>query len=303
MRTDELIAGVREAARISDAHPDFTDTRLLRELYDAEVTLFGDAMCTGRQGIWLQRYNFQTVAGQAYYRMPRRAAVSNPESIEVLNDNGNRVPHDFVMMGDGFELNPTPTAVKSARVNYYLRPSRLIAFQEAVKGEIGSGYITAVDSDARTIEVDEVPDDALLSTPTVITSGSVNVDVVRADGTHDLVMVDASQTLVGTTFTITDDLIDMTKIQVGDYLRAADQAEWPQLPQDYHRTLVDATASVVLMSIGNQAKAQQLAAKASADIARLMDQNSPRPRNRPKKAVPKYGVLRNRGRYVGGRVL
>lgn len=281
-----------------------------RELYDALLALFETPIVNSREGYWLHQQEVTTTAAVGYYRMPVRAIVNNPERIElrtaagshyrqlikaepreITEYEGSGTPVAYTLRGDGFELLPTPDSAYTVRVHYYLRPSRLIAVMGSESGT--PGLITAVDQSARTIAVDEVPQDEL--TQSAITSGSTLIDAVRSDGAHDVVMVDATQSLSGTTFTIGAG-VDMSRVQVGDYVFARDQSSWPQLAQDYHRTLADAAASLILLAKGDTSKAKTIASKVQADLERLEDLLQPRPHDSRKRARPRHGVVWGRGR-------
>ena len=64
------------------------------------------------------------------------------------------------------------------------------------------------------------------------------------------------------------------------------------LPQEFHRTLADAAATVILSDIGTAQKAAVLAAKVQADISRMTEAMEPRVRDQATPFKYRYGPLR-----------
>lgn len=305
MRSDELIASVRLSSTTEDTHQDYPDAVMLRELNDALWQTFEDPIVIKRAGYWLSPFDQTVVSGQSKYRIPERACVGGLEMIELgysspprfwrlpevsqaasdayeLAANSLGMPRKFVMRGDQAVLLPTPDATPLVlRMWYYRRPSRLVAQQSStMNGGTIRGTVTAVNTVARTITVDVVPQDmervvAGVVTPTAITSGSNLIDVVHPYGWFELALVGATQTLAGSVFTIAG-TADMSEIRVGDFVRAAEQTDWPALPTDFHRCLCDVAAVKVLGERNLMDKASGLASGVSADLARLVNILQPR---------------------------
>ena len=65
-------------------------------------------------------------------------------------------------------------------------------------------------------------------------------------------------------------------MQVGDYVRGEDESDWPGLPHEFHRTLADATAAIILADIGMADRGEKLAAKVKSDLERMRAMIEPR---------------------------
>jgi len=313
MDSTALITAMKLAAFIPDNSPDYDSARILLECNDVLHEIFEKAVVNARQGFWLQQVLTTITAGQSLYRIPPRAVTGGMEKLQVVDgggkirhlvyrdlrmayqyeNDGSGEPTGYVILGDQIKLLPTPSTTGwQLRFTYYIRPSNLVATQTA-------GRVTAVNTTTRVVAVNVIPNDQ--STAASIVSGTTLIDIVHPDGWHELSIVGATQTWSALNITLTDTQ-DMTRIQVGDYVRAADQTDWPCLPDDFHRSLADAGAVVYLVSTGQMEKAQILGSKVQNDIARLSDLMTPRIKDSPKIIKPSYGLLRGGGRSYWGRV-
>lgn len=307
MRSDELIAAVQLNATIEDGHEDYGVWALLKELNAKLSSVFEDVVTKARAGYWLKHVTVVTQAGQARYRIPPRACVGGLESVELAVTVGGRFraldevpntdvptyqgtdkqPHSFTCFGDTVLLLPTPNQAFPLRLNYYLRPSRVLTSQSSVTGVVmGSdnvvrGRVDAVDPALRTIEVNVIPFDQLLATPAAITSQLQTIDVVRPDGWHEVVLIGAPQTFVGTTITVGGDQ-DMGDIQVGDFVRVAGQTDWPCLPEDFHQALADVASIKICLQRDMAAKSTSLAENTQGDLLRFRSMLLPRVKSQPK---------------------
>lgn len=324
MNTTELITTTRESAGIGDAaaYIDYTDARMLRELQDKLCTVFEDMVTKARSGYWLQSKLYTTTAGRAKYRIPPRAVVGGLESIAIATNSGGALyeiqqipaediqdyegtpgrtgqPVVYAVVGDQIQFIPIPPSPISFKFLYYIRPSKLVPQQSSSTGGTVRGQVTAVNTTARTITVNALPFDQNLAVPAAITSGLQTIDVVHADGWHELSLVGATQTIAGLIFTVggTD---DMSLIEVGDFVRVADQTDWPCLPDDFHRCLCDATAVKILIELHLNEKSDVLAGNNGNDLVRFKSLLYPRVKSAPKQ----IGIMRRSrgGPWPFGRV-
>lgn len=311
-----MITRGTRSAFLPPNHPTYPPSVWLQEMNDALSQIFPDLITVSRQGYWQKSTIFQCTAGRDKYRVPARSINAGLEKLEInLGDgtfqilenvtenhaqyyesfNGQTgTPSYYVHRGDQVELLPAPSSsTMQLRVTYYLRPSRLVTSQSSTQGgdAVVRGLITARDPVARTITVNVVPFDQELAVPAAITTANQRIDVIHPNGFYELALVGATQTLAGTTFTVggTD---DMTEIEVGDFVRAAEQTDWPCLPEEYHRTVPDTAAVKVLLQQNHTEKASTLAQSVGGDIERLRKLISqPRTRRAPKRLQP---LLRTR---------
>lgn len=310
MRSDELIAAARYSAFIGDggAFTEWSDARVLIELNDKLQTAFEDIVVKARAGFWLHEFIYTTIANDSDYRIPPRSVVGGLEKVEIASASGQPYtklseipvsesqdyrssqtggsassPYVFCVNGDVVDVIPTPPAGYLLKLTYYIRPSRLQTSQSSTQGGafVDRGRITAVNVAARTVTVNVLPWDYSLSTPAQIVSAQQTVDVVHPDGWHELSYVGATQTISGVDITFTD-AQDMTDIQVGDYVRVADQTDWPCLPDDFHRCLADTVAIKILIMLSLKDKAALLTENVGNDINRFRSLLLPRVKAEPK---------------------
>lgn len=292
-----------------DVHEDWTDAQLRRELTQALHTTLGEIVVTSRGGYWRDEKIVTATAGRALYRLPGRAIAGGLEKVEIADSTGSSwrpliettpyhagsmtgpsgspsegSPRHYLIDGDQVQLIPAPsTAEFRIKMRYYRRPGHIVEDQTR-------GLITAVDPDARTIGVNSIPFDQLITVPAAITSGDQEIDVIHPDGWHECALTSAPQTYSGTTITV-GGTADMSKIEVGDYVRVEQQSDWPSIPMDFYRTLADATAVMILTSSGAGTKGAQIAQKMGADLRRFRKLLTPRVKDSPRKFLPNTGFL------------
>ena len=304
MRSDELLSRLRKSAFIgnADAYIEYPDSELYNELNDRLRSVFSDAIISARSGYWLQTVVAGSFVGGS--RMPSRAVVGGLESVELLY-NGSYVPLEeltpleaaawtspgtpwaYWCGNETITLVPQPPSSVTLRFRYYSRPSLLVTSQSSTQGGAGAdrGRITSVTPSTRVAVVNAVPWDYSLNSPAAITTGAV-VDVVRPTGWFTPTLVNAGATVSGLNITLNAFLTDdefSDYVRVGDYVRVAEQTDWPALPQDFHRMLADAAAVNVLREMDLMDKADILSTAASADFQRFAKLIQPRVKSRPKK--------------------
>lgn len=322
MRSEELEAAVRQSSFIGDAnaYPSYTQAVVLNELNDKLQSAFEDIVVKARNGYWLHEFVYTTVVNVARYRIPPRSVVGGLEKVEIAaaasgqpfnkleqipqsviqNYEGQSpgFPYVYTVQGDMVEVVPTPTAGMALRLTYYARPSRLVPSQSDPNGTV-RGKVTGVNTGTRVVTVNALPLDQSLTAPVAITSANQTVDIVHPDGWHELSLVGATQTLSGLNITIggTDSLGD---VQVGDFVRVADQTDWPCLPDDFHRALADCAAIKILYELHMLEKAQALELNNGFDLQRFKSLLQPRVKADPK-VIPVLRRSRGWG-YPGWRL-
>jgi hypothetical protein len=296
MRIDELVTAVRISGGLPTADPTFTDARVREELHNALTTLFSRPIINSRQGYWRKNYDLAAGSGQTRYRLPARAVVGAIESVELFDTGTEPDPTaprqpNYRFEGDQLVLASAPATSQSVRFRYYLRPSRFYAFQTA-------GLVTSVDDTLKRIVVNTLPNNSVTAVPIAVGD---RLDVIHPNGWYELAVVGLplASIISGTTLAFAASA-DLSQVEVGDYVRAAEQTDWPCLPEDFHRTLADATALAILVSKGDLAKGQILSGKVAQDIDRLVDLLTPRTMNNPEATVARHGMLRSRTRWRGG---
>lgn len=319
MRTDELVTAIRLAGKFSPLDPDWTDAAIRTEAYNVLLAAFVKPVVEARQGYWLKSSSTSLTSGQAAYRIPPRAVAGVLEKLEVIDPSGNTakidnislrdaaqyenqsgaVPYRYTVQDDSIVVYPTPSSSSySLRATYYLRPSKL----EQEQASTSNGVITAVNQTARQVTVTALPlDRENSSTPL---AGGGLVDIVHPNGQFSSPIFGVSAatiTGVGPYVITLGGTQDMSGVAVGDYVRFAEQTDWPPLPVEFHETLAEATAIMILTKKGDNEKAQSLAGKVQNDIDRFLALASPRVKENPPILRNRYGVLRQGAGRINAR--
>jgi hypothetical protein len=305
-----MLEAVRHATGLPDSHPDYDDARLRIEISDTLRTVFGVPIVKAKAGYWLQPHTGDMVSGTSVYQIPGRSMAQGLKSIEVRQsstddyypldeisfemagryDTRSGKPAKYVVYTDFVRIVPKPDSSNyDFRMWYYLRPADLVEEQTT------SGIITSLNTSTRVALMALTPADR--DTGNDITSSST-VDVVSTVGAHETHLVGASLSAVASDTSVTfASGTDLSRVVVGDAVRAAGQTDWPMLPQEFHRTLADVTGAVILAGgIGAVQKAGGLTGKAGDDYKRFIDLLEPRVKDNARKLIPRVrpGV---RGRF------
>lgn len=323
MDTSDLLAMVRLQCLIEPTNVDYTDAVLLRELNNSLTTKFERMVLDAHANYWIQSIDLSTVAGNQEYRLPSRAiGVSKIElgyasaattgfirlpqcSEDHINifqtaAGGRDTPERFVMRGDRVFLDPPPSdSGFILRIWYYIRPSRLVPAQIFVAGTATPyGVITAINTATRAVTTNAIPSYYPIAASSALPS-PFPCDIIGAGGWRELQVVGENATVAGNVVTFTNTAIDLSSVQLGDVVRYADQTDWPQLPEDFHRCLADVSSIKVLIQRDYQQKAGGYAQDASADIQRFQMLIATRVQEEPTKLRAFLPSLRS-GRYWGG---
>lgn len=315
MRTDELVSALRRTAFIGDAaaFTDWTDALLQMELNDKLQSVFNDIVTKARAGYWLKDRVVTATANLSRYRIPPRAVVGGLEKVEwspvgtlgtwsrltqvpasieqQYRASATGTPSLYTIEGDVVDLIPAPQS-GFLRLSYYIRPSKLVTQQSASPGTV-RGLISNVNTLARTVTVNALPFDMSLAVPAAI-SGTPLLDIVHPDGWHELSYVgDAVASIAGLVLTLSG-TSDMSDIAVGDFVRSAEQTDWPCLPDDFHRALADISAVKVMLALGMTEKSASVQQNVANDMTRFQSLLQPRVKAEPKQ----IGIVR-RGRGGG----
>lgn len=311
-----MLAQLRLNCLIEDNAPDYGDAVLLRELSDALTTKFEDTIIGFRNGTWQQRYFQPVTSGTPLYRLGNQVTVLGkveigmgssadydsivftrlPKVDEGHSDlfessySGLGQPRAYALRGNDLVILPTPdNGGYVLRITYYRRPPRLFGSQNNVSGT-DRGRVTVVNAAAKTITVNTMPFDQSLSSPAAI-SGTAQIDVVKPNGWYDHSLSNVTATISGNVLTVTS-LQPTRDVQVGDYVRVFGQSDWPMLPEDFHRCVVDVATTKILVQRGYQQKAANFAGDVTADLQRFDTLYSNRTREEPRRVRAELLQLR-----------
>lgn len=306
MNTTEMLAQLRLNCLLEDSAIDYPDTVLLREMSDALSTKFQDTIVGFRNGTWQASYYQPVTTGQARIRFD--APVTVVSKIEIGNGssanyddinfmrlplvseghsdlfeasyNGTGQPQAYVLRGNDIVLLPSPDSSGYVlRITYFRRPPRLFPSQNSLAGT-DRGRITAFTTSPRTITVNALPFNMNQTTPAPIITGD-RIDVIKPNGWFDSCLTNQNVTISGLVLTV-GGTQPMRDLNIGDYVRAFGQSDWPMLPEDFHRTVVDVTTVKILVQRGYSQKATNFAGDVSADLQRFQSLYADRVREEPR---------------------
>jgi hypothetical protein len=306
MNTTEMLAQLRLNCLLEDSAIDYPDAVLLRELSDGLVAKYQNLVLGMRSAYWQASYLNFTATGVARYRITQQVSVLSKIEIASTDFNGvdnadfSRLqkvdeghadfyegafsglgrPTAYALRGNDIFLFPTPDSTGYClKVTFFRRPMRLYTSQNAQAGT-DRGRVTAVDNTLRTITVNAIPFDMSLATPSAAASGS-RFDIIRPSGWYDPSLGDVQCTIAGNVLSVVSTQLTRN-VQVGDYVRVYNQSDWPMLPEEFHRSVVDTATVKILVQRGYQQKASNFAADVSSDLQRFDQMYSKRVLEEPR---------------------
>lgn len=300
MNTADLISRARRSAFIDTGAVDWTDAIILEELNDQLTQLYVNAVVTADQGHWQMTDYALLVANQRAYRLPERACAGSVQRFQLSSTSSvdwselaeipeadalryeystEELPLRCAVRGESVVmLPPARTSGRVFRTIYQIRPSRMTAAQASSAGLITniSGRVLTLSAATNSVST--------AGTQTPQTTGTVSVDIVHPEGWHSVQWTGtATFSNSGQTVTLAShasglaEADDLSMIRVGDYVRIANQTDWPALPYEFHRSLADAVAVKILTMKGMSQKAQDLAqAHVVPDLKRFGNLLEPR---------------------------
>jgi hypothetical protein len=295
MNTTTLIAWVREQASISDESTEYDDPKILQLLNQARIEIFEPVIASTRAGYWTHTLTRTLGANNPVVRLPPRAAAflhadvrrdggdwcPLQEALESEQQDWERdrsgTPRAYLIRGTTMHLLNAPTTSQyTLRVKVIVRPSVLYATQ-------ANGLVTGIDLTTNTLTLNGLPADK--STNTTI-SGTLNVDVIEPIDNYELSLFHAPATVLDGTHVQVDSSYSLLKVQIGDYLRVANQSEWPQLPEPFHSSLASAAAIPPCVQRDLYDRVTDLRSDVSSAATRLATHLMPRTKTRTDERQP-----------------
>lgn len=286
VNSTELIEAVRQEVFIDQVNfEDFGDARILLELSDELRTTFSRVVTQARSGYWLKQLRVPVTPGRAKYPIPRRAVIGGLENVSIAAEGGKfyklqevtethtqdyeMAPGQvgqvlkYAVRADQVVLLPTPAEGYTLRLSYYLRPSQLQPTQTM-------GRVVDVSVATRTVIVDSgFPLNQITGDPVAV--GDL-IDIVHPSGWCEVSLVGADiVALDGSSDIAVGGSDPLDEIVIGDYVRVAEQTDWPCLPEDFHRTLAKSAAVKCMAQMHMFQKADATAGQVNGDLARFTD--------------------------------
>ena len=285
MNTSELVAYARLSATVENESSEYSAAIVTDLLNKAMRAYFEPIVEQARSGFWLHSLTRALAPGNPYVRLHPRACaleqidirqgtnawVAVTEALESELQDWGQSDLVYVVRGNTIVLQPAPLYPDmQLRAKCTIRPSQLVTEQTA-------GRVTAVDVTTRTITLNALPVDA--STGTTI-GGALVFDVIEPRGYYELSLFDAPGAVTSSTTVLIDPGPSLSRIEVGDYLRAAGQTDWPQLPESFHHLVADAASVAICRQRDMYDRATEVSAVVSAGAQRMQAQLTPRTRAR-----------------------
>ena len=323
--TTELLAAIRDEARIADDEPAATDTILLRLATRILHKKYVPAVRKCRENYYVTTAHITLETGRAAYPIPRRATTSTirrvrtldasgqecaqlgPMSVEDLDQSTATAPRAYAVTDSQLVVWPTPNASSQAytlEVMFEYRPSSLIlpaaALETVFRVDYGSSVwsfstATEVITDKTTIDIVSI--NAPFSSPIIdgattgagLVLGRYKCTLGAYSGTHPR----------GVTGTAWVEGSSPIGVSVGDYVCTSGESPIPQIPLELHPCLAMHTAADFLRAIDPQGAAD-LGAAADADMVSCLEAMTPRKQGTQQRMRPKVRNIRTGGRSGRG---
>lgn len=278
--TDDLIKDVKIRGGIPTSENLFNPERFAALLSDEMLATLIPQILSVNEDYFLAYEDQTIVDGVLTYDMPERSIGMKLKSVFLLDANGKEV-QELARITDalsspslGFKIQNNQVVLTSKpsnpmlRLYYFRRPNTLVP-------NIQSGKAVAIDANARTIVLSNVP-----------ASWEVGTDltVVKAKPGFD---VKIESTAIISMNAPTIELASVAGIVIGDYVSLVGQSSIPQLPPEAHPVLVQAVVVKCLESLGDANGMAAAQNKLNGLQAGLLQIISPRVDGSPKKIVPK----------------
>jgi len=251
-------------------------------------TVFEPLIADCRAGYWYHVLTRQLGAGNPFVRLPPRAAAF--EQFDISYDNGScweplsealeaeaqdwerikcNKPQAYVLRGSTAVLLPAAASAEVLlRAKVIIRPSELVTPQAA-------GIITNINTTTRVLTVTSLPQDKKTN---VVISGNVTLDAIEPANCYELSLFDAPCTVQDDTHVLVLPGPTLMRMQQGDYLRVANQSDWPQIMHSYHHLLGSAAAVPICRQRDLNERADILTDQVRNALMRYQDFLKPRVR-------------------------
>jgi hypothetical protein len=295
--TTEMITWTRKEATLSRLSTEYTDTVIMGLMNKTMDEVLTPLVAASRSGYWCHTFTRTLGANNPSVRLPPRACPAieqvdisvdgvnwealdealEAEAQDWLREHGrDPYPAAYVVRSSYLYLLPAPTSEGlQLRVKTVLRPNTLVAAQSA-------GLITGIDIDTNILTVSSMP----TSMPgAVAISGTLTFDVIEPRGNFELALCDAIGTIIDPTHVQIGSQYSLARVEEGDYLRCANQSEWPQLPKEFHSIVGSITALPILRQRDMYERSDKLAEATGNALQRLREHIAPRVRVQQHKPI------------------
>lgn len=300
MNTTEIIAYCREQASIADESTEWDSVKLLQLVNQARIDVFEPVIAGCRCGYWTHSLIRTLGANNGVVRLPPRASAVLQVDIRRNTDpwvplqeyteaeqqdwermggtNGsNAYPRGFIIRGTTMYLTPIQAdSTYSIRVKIIVRPSALYTPQ-------AGGIVTNVDLTTNIITLSSLP---INNTTLSAITGTLDIDCIEPSDNYEMSLFNAQATVTDSTHVTIASGYNLAAIQVGDYMRAANQSDWPQMPEPWHNSLASAAAITPCVQRDLYDRANDLRQVVGSAVNRLAEHLRPRVRAQTQERRP-----------------
>lgn len=298
MNTTELVTWSRKEATLSRLSTEYTSGNIIGLCNKTMDEVLTPLVAAARSGYWCHTFTRTLGTNNPAVRLPPRScpaieqvdiSVDNgvcwqelSEALEAeaqdwMRDYGNHpYPQAYVVRSSYIYLLPAATAANvKIRVKIVMRPNILVSEQSG-------GAIVSIDPTTNILTLTSMP----VSMPSgAALTGDVLFDVIEPRGNFELSLCDAIGTILDSTHVQIAAGYSLARIEPGDYLRCANQSEWPQLPSEFHSVVGSIAALPILRQRDMYERAESLSTVSSAVLDRLREHITPRVRVQQHKPI------------------
>jgi len=288
VNSTEIIAWTRKEATLASQSTEYTSAIILQMLNRTMSEVIEPIIAGTRSGYWYHTFTRTLAVNNASVRLPHRS-VPAIEQVDITHNGRDwaalsvvlEAEHQEWMREYGRAAYPTGYTIRGSyihllpaakyegtqlRVKILMRPSVLVDPQT-------TGKILAVDADTRLLIVESLP----VSKPSdVAISGNVVCDVIEPRANFELAVAEAPMTVLSPTQVQVAENFTLERVEPGDYLRVANQSEWPQLPESFHSLVGSITAVPICRQRDFLERAAELQNAAQSALIRLGEHLRPR---------------------------
>lgn len=295
--TTEMITWTRKEATLSRLSTEYTDDVIMGLLNKTMDEVLAPLVAAARSGYWCHTFTRTLGVGNASVRLPPRTCPAI-EQVDISADGVNWAPLAEALEAEapdwmqehGRDPYPAAYVVRSSylhllpaaavagtqiRLKSVVRPNKLVSTQSG-------GLITGIDLDANTLTLNSMPVSMPGSLPL---SGSLYFDIIEPRGNFELALCDAVGTILDPTHVQIGSQYSLARVEAGDYLRCANQSEWPQLPKEFHSAVGSIAALPILRQRDLYERADKLAEATGNALQRLREHITPRVRVQQHKPI------------------
>lgn len=291
MDSTAITSWVRDEATLSLYSSDYTSAKILQMCNQTMSDVLEPLIAGARSGYWCHTFTRTLGINNDVVRLPPRSCPAieqvdiswdggrcweplsealEAEAQDWMNDYGrqNR-PFAYVVRSSYLKLLPAAAAEGiQLRIKILVRPSVLVEPQS-------TGLVVDYDADTRIVEVINLP----VSKPSgTAMSGTQVVDIIEPRANFELALCDAIATVIDPTHVEIAEGYGLARIEPGDYMRFANQSEWPQLPESFHKVIGSITAIPICRQRDMHQRAEALSSTSGNTLSRLSDHIKPRVR-------------------------